>query len=676
MDALKTAELWLARAMIFVVPVIIWRVALDPFDLMKGTTLWVLGSTLLGIRMFRIGLERRFGIERLLAFPLLGLCGAAIATTIFSISPWTSLFGQYQRYTGLLTILSLSILAAVISEQARESVSKIVWLLVGAGVIVVLYGYLQEYGRDPFEWTSSSFGKFVFSTMGNPNTASAWLSVFTPLLLAISLNQVSKSSWRFSTLAVFSASAMALLPAFYSFQGQVAVVISIPVCALIARGVRVGPVGSTAAIFIGLTSAVAAQFDYSTKLFFAVLLLSLCGFLVFRIDFRRSYESNRSGRWSSKAARIAAGLVGALLVVVLLGFGRNRLTSGLSGGFLERGDFYRAGWDVFLNRPILGNGLETFGFTYTRFRPESHAVNLESSRTSSVHSVFLGMFSNGGLVLGVAYLGLIVCVALACFRLLKRSGWRDPIDVGLVGSWLAFQVISLVSVEHVALYTLHFTLIGMIFSRLDDDPRRGRIRASKSRNSKRRRRRTVTPAMWMSSVLAVGGVLFLWTQVTRPVRAAMSSYSGLQAYYSTGDLSFAEEKLQGAATRAPWESIYWLQLAEIKTESGDLPGAAPYALRAAEKSRFQGPIVVSAVAIVFDSGNTEGSLEIMRKAVANDPFAPSLRDKMAILAVLSAERYRSAGDIETARSLLQEALQNDPDIQAEGLDELKAAVGL
>jgi O-antigen ligase len=675
-DALRNAERIVVGTVIFLIPVLIWRVALDPFDLMKGSVLWLLGASLCAIRGIRFAGEKRWVYEPMLALPVYVMVLSASIVSALSIAPWTSLFGQYQRYTGLLTIASLGLFALVLSDQGRKAAERFIWLLVAAGVVVVGYGFVQEYGKDPLEWTATSFGKLVFSTLGNPNTASAWLSVFIPLLLALTLSKVSSPYLAFVPLAALSAGSIALLPAFYSFQGQVAVVVALPVCVLIARAHKVGFFGWLGALGVGLTALIAPQLDYSTGLLLIVLVIIGLGFFVYRLDFGRERPSKGPALSLKKRTIFLGSLGGVFGGAALLVLGWSRITSGLRGGFLERGDFYRAGWRVFREYPLFGSGLETFGFTFTRFRPASHAINLESSRTSSAHNLFLGMFSNGGILLGCAYVALVVGVGVACVKLLRKTGCRDACDLGLVGSWLGFQVISLVSVEHVGLFTMHFTLIGLIFARMNERPATDSRSKSKSASRRRQKHPSFGLLPWVVAGVTLVGFVVASIQVTRPLRAAMDSYSGLQAYYSTGDLATAARKVERASDLAPWEPIYSLQLAEIKVESGDIAGAAPYAIEAARTSRYQGSIIASAASVVFDSGDTEGALDMMRKAVANDPYAPSLKKNLAILSVLAAERFKNAGDITTARSLLEDGLTLDPTIEAEGLDALKDAVGL
>ena len=174
-------------------------------------------------------------------------------------------------------------------------------------------------------------------------------------------------------------------------------------------------------------------------------------------------------------------------------------------------------------------------------------------------------------------------------------------------------MISLVSVEHVGLFTMHFTLIGLIFARMNERP--ATDSRSKSKSASRRRQKHISFGLlpWLVAGLTLVGFVVASIQVSRPL---------------------------------PWEPIYSLQLAEIKVESGDIAGAAPYAIKAARTSRYQGSIIASAASVVFDSGDTEGGRDMMRKAVANDPYAPALKKNLAIL------------------------------IEAEGLDALKDAVGL
>jgi O-antigen ligase len=76
----------------------------------------------------------------------------------------------------------------------------------------------------------------------------------------------------------------------------------------------------------------------------------------------------------------------------------------LDASLSERREFWSAGVGIFRDNPVLGTGLDTYAHHFLAYRPASHArVNLIAT-TDAPHSVPLGMFTNGGVILGLAWL--------------------------------------------------------------------------------------------------------------------------------------------------------------------------------------------------------------------------------------------------------------------------------
>jgi hypothetical protein len=138
------------------------------------------------------------------------------------MDPLQSVIGQYQRYTGLVTLLAAVLVMISISatfDQKRLINLGQVLVITASGV--ALYGFLQQSGADPFQWTSESFGKFVFGTMGNPNTGTAFVSVVSPITAWAMLRKEHSQPVRVISGAMLGL-AHGMMPAFMSFQGYVA----------------------------------------------------------------------------------------------------------------------------------------------------------------------------------------------------------------------------------------------------------------------------------------------------------------------------------------------------------------------------------------------------------------------------------------------------------------------
>lgn len=316
-----------------------------------------------------------------------------------------------------------------------------------------------------------------------------------------------------------------------------------------------------------------------------------------------------------------------IAVVLAVAFGKRALSlvsDGLAGGFIERGDFYRSGLSVLRANPVFGSGLDTFGLFFTKYRPEGHALRLENSRTSSVHSVHLGMFSNGGLILGVIFLLLFLFTAARCIRLIRSTEGRTRELVIVVSAvWISSHVQSLVSVEHVALLCLLFISTGLVWSLEPNDKGKMRERAAvyRERGSPQRVVLNHRIAFVLSGILGITLAPFLAT----PYRANLQYKAALVSAYVESDLAGSIKELKSASALASWESIYHAQLAELLMASGDVDTAAKAATRALVASEYYPGFGVGLAQITANSGQLDLAVSQIESVVANDPYARGLR---------------------------------------------------
>lgn len=116
--------------------------------------------------------------------PITGLVIVYIISTIFSVTPSTSLFGSYQRLQGTYTTFSyLIIFIAIISNlRRREQVNRLITTVIMASLPVSLYGLLQRYQIDPIPW-SGSVSIRIASNLGNSIFVAAYLIMVFPLTI-------------------------------------------------------------------------------------------------------------------------------------------------------------------------------------------------------------------------------------------------------------------------------------------------------------------------------------------------------------------------------------------------------------------------------------------------------------------------------------------------------------
>ncbi|MBN1954006.1 MAG: tetratricopeptide repeat protein [Anaerolineae bacterium] len=108
-----------------------------------------------------------------------------IISTIFSVTPYVSFFGSYQRLQGTFTTFSYIVIFFVILDrmQTRAQVDRFVTTLILNSLPIALYGFVQRSGKDPLPW-GGNVTKRVASNMGNAIFVAAYLIMVVPPTLA------------------------------------------------------------------------------------------------------------------------------------------------------------------------------------------------------------------------------------------------------------------------------------------------------------------------------------------------------------------------------------------------------------------------------------------------------------------------------------------------------------
>ena len=127
-------------------------------------------------------------IQYILKFPMIVPVGflaiVYLIATVFSVTPWVSLLGSYQRLQGTYTTFSyLLIFAALLVHlRRRAQVERLITAVVLTSLPIALYGVLQKYRLDPIPWGGDTAAR-IASNMGNSIFVAAYLIMAFPLTL-------------------------------------------------------------------------------------------------------------------------------------------------------------------------------------------------------------------------------------------------------------------------------------------------------------------------------------------------------------------------------------------------------------------------------------------------------------------------------------------------------------
>jgi len=120
-----------------------------------------------------------------LVLPTLLTILAYLVATAFSVTPYTSFFGSYQRLQGTFTTLSYLVIFFVVLDRLRTQaqVDRLITTLILNSLPIALYGFVQHAGRDPLPW-GGDVTRRVASNMGNAIFVAAYLIMAVPPTLS------------------------------------------------------------------------------------------------------------------------------------------------------------------------------------------------------------------------------------------------------------------------------------------------------------------------------------------------------------------------------------------------------------------------------------------------------------------------------------------------------------
>jgi putative inorganic carbon (HCO3(-)) transporter len=600
--------------------------AADPLNIVKLAALTLSALAILLWASARGMLTRRVVLS--VAPPVVTAAALLVALVIATVSApvtTTAILGAYGRNSGLIAFGAAVILyLTVVLAFEHRGLIVVMSALIAAGLFTAVYGQLQVFGIDPIAW-KNPFNPIV-ATLGNSNFASAYMGVITPLATAGAL----WTGWPKLPRVVCGITAvLTLLVALQSsaVQGPIAAAAGLTVVAL---GVILNHRGSARIVALPIFFILAAG---------GAIMLAVGALLQ-----------------AGPAAPVFSGIA-----------------------YQARLWYWEAAIRMFNEHPVLGVGLSHYGEFWRTLRPAASVPGLgDESYSDSAHSVFLQMFAQGGLVLGVAYLAFVLTVGWALVRGLRNLTGEDRILLaGLGGAWFAFQMQSIVSIDQVPLIVLHFTLAGAVVVASGGVSKRiwflpGAVEHSvpmRQRKQGSRKSRVMTlperdPSTGDVVMIGLAGLiaLVLAALALAPLRANIAIRTGdLQLIRGLGNDALAS--YEQAADLVPGMAFHWIKQGDLLRRV-DQPGRA---LLAYQEAARRDPYAVAAFTAGGRAAEATSDLQVSRqlhqRAVELDPW-----DADILLAAANFELRHSGAA--AARRLLEKAV-----IRLPGEAALWAALG-
>ena len=177
----QVAERTIARVLgigsAFVAVIVVTGSVTDPVNVTK---LFALGGVAAGAFavLLAFGIKELWNSSKALVILLALFALASINAVTNSEGPLVqNLYGVYGRNTALVTYLLLMMVIASVAILRRESsFNLLIWGLIGAGLVNVIYcGWVIAFG-EIIPW-NNPYGN-ILGTFGNPNFIGAFLGIF------------------------------------------------------------------------------------------------------------------------------------------------------------------------------------------------------------------------------------------------------------------------------------------------------------------------------------------------------------------------------------------------------------------------------------------------------------------------------------------------------------------
>jgi O-antigen ligase len=375
----------------------------DPINIPRLFLLIIVGFVS-ALALINCNLLKKEDCKRISLISAIFVLWILVTSVLNDINLSEAIYGVTGRQTGTLAYFSLVMLMLInVISSGSELNSSTLKTLIVAGYVNGVYGLLQILNADPFDWINPYSP--VFGLFGNPNFHASFMGVTATAAFSLLLNQHAHSKFRliygfFIPLALLN---------IYESKSQ--------------QGFLVVIAGISVVLFLWLRSS-----NYK-RIIFIYIFVWLIGAIAVILDVLQKAP------WKSVLFKESVSY---------------------------RGDFWRAGWQMTLDNPIFGVGLDGYRDNFRLYRDQVATDRNPNTMVDSAHNVFIDISSAGGFPLLIIYISFLLLALTAAVKVIKRSDTFDPIFTGIFGSWIAYLAQSLISINQIALAVWGWALTGAI----------------------------------------------------------------------------------------------------------------------------------------------------------------------------------------------------------------------
>ncbi len=492
-----------------------------------------------------------------LDIPLILFLVSQFLSTIISIDKRTSIFGYYSRFHGgFLSSLSYALCYWVfVSNMDKINTLKSIKVLLSSGIIISIWAILEHFGKSFSCLLFPGFNTFdtscwiqdvqnrVFATLGQPNWLAAWITATIPILWAFALNSRIKSKNFLLLIFIFSAYFLSLI-----FTKSRSGLLAFLGSDIVFSGI----------ILLGFLK----QKIFPKEILLKLFIFNALAFLVILI-FGTPWTPTLSQMLSQKVQETPDSQKAPTQPLLE--------TGGTDSGKIRK-IVWKGAIEIWKNYPILGSGVETFAFSYYKFRPSEHNLVSEWEYLyNKAHNEYLNFAATTGSFGLLSYL-FLVGASIATFVRKGNEGLKKinktlksfpstkefrsfVLTLGFLSGYTSILITNFFGFSVVAVALLFFLFPAFSVSGSDSE-------------------KQFTQGKGNKGSLSLGQILliFIIFSATLWILIAISKYWYADYLYAqsklqndSGNFTKAREILSKAITLSPYEAIFWDELANSTT---------------------------------------------------------------------------------------------------------------
>ena len=425
----------------------------DPFNTPKLIILllvsgWIFGHLVNSYREERVNLRStEFNTLLLSLILIISLLVSALLTDVKLVG----FIGDTQRRNGFLAYFGL-IIIFLYASRIIDFIYALRFIKVSiiVGMLVSSYGLMQVLGKDFVEWDNPY--NAMIATVGNPNFASALLAILFLISLGGLFIKLLPKIYKIISTLVLLISLYAIVKS-NSRQGILAIIFAIMFCVIIY-----------------------SYFNYK-KLRIIIIPITLLS-IIFAV-----FGMLQKGPLASILYKDSVSV---------------------------RGYYWRAGIEMFKDRPFTGIGVDRYGAYFKEFREVGYPLKYGFEITSSnAHNTLIQLFSTAGIFVGLSYIAILFYVLISGLKIVKNTdGDKQKIILVLLTAWVGFQAQSLISIDNIGISVWGWLLGGSILGLSRKNYCSSEVSSSKTKVSKMVKINLFQPTISILSLMPIIVVSF------------------------------------------------------------------------------------------------------------------------------------------------------------------------